>query len=297
MTMRARLSAGFTLLESLLALAVGTLTMLAGVAFLGQVQRNYRVQVEWADLHQRAAFAMSMLQRAVRIAGYRNVDPATGAVIAPARDRWPALRVRGSCAGDADACRAAPRRSALLEVSHHGSGLAAGARSAEGLGDGSVLDCAGRRVPGPKGRADVSRSTFFVARADDGVPALFCRYADATGTYRAQALVEGVEAMHIRLGVAAVGRDDVALRWIPAAELSDNALPAVRRVAVALVLRGGGLRGRPASATQTLEIFDAAHGGVQRLQLRQARPYRLRAFFFVVTLRNRWAPDSGRTPA
>jgi type IV pilus assembly protein PilW len=287
-----RFAAGFTLLEALVTLAIGALTMVAGIAFLGGVQWHYRTQVEGADANRRAMFATTMLHRAVRMAGYRNWNAGEGVVLPPERDAWAPMRLRASCAGSADACRVAPGLSALLEVRHHGAGA--------GPGDGSVLDCAGRRVAGPRGPNDVSRSAFYVARADDGVPALFCKYADETGAYRAQALVEGVEAMYLRFRVrsdthavpggyareAGDGAGDVTRRWRPASEWSEAAAAQTDAVAVALVLRGGAMPGAMMPMTSSITVFDAERGGAQVVRIRQQRPHRLRVFHSVVERQN-----------
>ncbi|MDE2287112.1 MAG: PilW family protein [Burkholderiales bacterium] len=225
---------GASLIELMIALSLGSLLLLAATAMLLASQRAYVYQMELAALHERGAFALTILRRVVRMAGYRDWDLDAGRVVwPPPRERVPAIRGKDNCALAVAACGPSVNGSDLLEVRHEGSGA--------GEGDGSVLDCAGRRVPGPRAGGSASfdergRSVFYVARSSSGEPALYCRYFRWPDGSRAEALVEGVENFQVIYGIDANG-DGVPERFLPARQLQAAQWHQVVAVQLALVLR------------------------------------------------------------
>lgn len=225
---------GASLIELMIALSLGSLLMLAATAMLLASKRAYVHQMELAALQERGAFALTILRRVVRMAGYRNWDLDAGRVVwPPPRERVPAIRGKDNCALAFAACGPSVSGSDLLEVRHEGSGA--------GDGDGGVLDCAGRRVPGPRangaGSADErGRSVFYVARSSSGEPALYCRYFRASGGSRAEALVEGVENFQVIYGIDANG-DGVPEQFLPARRLQAAQWRQVVAIQLGLVLR------------------------------------------------------------
>lgn len=286
-----RVMRGFTLLELTLALPLAALVVLTATAFFVAGLRAWRVQTEWHDMRERAVFAISQLKRAVRMAGYRNWDAGEGHAGAPASGQraWTSLRASAACADEIEACKPGRYGSALLETRHHGAGI-------ERLA-GAVQSCAGRRALGPFGELDVIRNQYYVARNDEGVPSLFCRYLDSEKRKAkhgppAQVLVAGVEAMYLRLGY--LGPDgklqwrdpDTATRRHAVQPPAGRPWEQVAAVAFALVMRGGAKAGGNARANQIVKVFDATSGGFRWAVIERAGAHRLHVFHAVALRRN-----------
>lgn len=75
----ARQTGGFTLIEMLIALVLGSLVVLGLFDFLSSQQRVYMVQEQVADMQQNARAALDILTREIRMAGY---NPA-GLIVSP----------------------------------------------------------------------------------------------------------------------------------------------------------------------------------------------------------------------
>ena len=72
-----RIQAGFSLVELMVALLLGTLVTLAAVQLLGTNQRTFRLQQALTDVQEQGRFAVDYMKRDVYRLGYVDVD-ATG---------------------------------------------------------------------------------------------------------------------------------------------------------------------------------------------------------------------------
>ena len=90
-TARLRSSAGFTLLELLIAMVVSLGVMGAAISISSQMQNAYRRQLESADAQQEGRYGLEWITRIIRSAGnnpfYRTTTncPATGTVVMAVR--------------------------------------------------------------------------------------------------------------------------------------------------------------------------------------------------------------------
>lgn len=67
---RRQLQLGFTLIEALVAILIGTILSAAAIALLVNSKSTYELQDDLARLQENARFAMEMLMRDIRMAGY-----------------------------------------------------------------------------------------------------------------------------------------------------------------------------------------------------------------------------------
>ncbi|QDX22836.1 hypothetical protein FP568_17325 [Pandoraea pnomenusa] len=290
---RAHRMMGFTLLEWVLAMPLGLLIVMAAIAIYLAGLRLWRAQAERYDVNERAMFALTQLSRAVAMAGYRNWDPMEGRITAPdkAVRRWPPLRASAECAASVETCaRRGWQGSDLMEVQFHGAGYPIG-------GNGAVQNCSGLSVKALGSPDDRHLSIFYVAKGEDGVPSLFCRYGDYVGpSYlrQAQVLVTGVEAMYLRLGFRVGGNGP--LRWSaplkrlrgtpPRPPAGEGGWDNVAAVAISLVMRGAPRRGAKPTTSRVVEVFDKATGGREYKRLMNAGDVHLHVFTLLAYRRN-----------
>lgn len=212
--------AGLTLVEMMVALAVGLAVVLSAARLLGLANGAYAVQVESASLDDAGRNALELLGRAVRQAAY--ADPMQLDLSAPV-DGLPA-RLAGLDArslgattpGIAVPLAAVANGSDVLAVRFPGAGT--------GSGDGSVVDCAGFTVAA----GEEGWSIFYVAKNGDGEPELRCKYRGASN-WSADAVVSGVDSFQVLYGLDTdTPRDGAANRYVNADAIRalDAALPA-----------------------------------------------------------------------
>jgi len=248
-----RRQTGLTLVELMVALALGLLVAAASVAALIIARQGFTSVDNAAQLRENARFAASIIQRIGIQAGFENRaggnftdwkifcapgSPACGI----AGDMNPGIRgydnayvqdvtaLPGGLAHDdrTTKCTAtdtscAANKSDVLLVRYWGDGRLGGAS-----GDGSMINCAGMAE---REGAAPAYSIFHVARSSSGEPTLACSYRDPTsGTWTTVPLVQGVETMQLLYGVdnvtpgtappaADTGTDSVADRFLRAAQL------------------------------------------------------------------------------
>jgi type IV pilus assembly protein PilW len=73
-----RASAGFSLVELMIALLLGSLITLAAVQLFGTNQRTFQLQQGLTDVQEQGRFALDFISRDLRIMGLRNPDVTTG---------------------------------------------------------------------------------------------------------------------------------------------------------------------------------------------------------------------------
>lgn len=213
---------GFTLTELMIGLVLGALVVLAATSMVVTSRGTYRTQDEATRLAENGRFALELLTRQIRQAGYTEFGDSTTppASIQGTFGGGTIYESTNSDVGGADNTSinfAAPvNGSDALIVWYYGSGPAGGAA------DGNIIDCAGFGVanpaPNPTAYANAHvRMVFEVVPDTDGEPSLGCRpdsYNPSTfGVTRPlgndQILVRGVEDFQVLYGEAiyAVGAD------------------------------------------------------------------------------------------
>lgn len=215
---------GLTLAEMLVALALGLATVLAASRLLLFAGAAQSAQAEQSAIDDGGRYALELIGRAVRQAGY--VDPA--ALAAP--DPGAVLDAAPAAVAGLDA-RALGHSSAALDSpvpsQTNGSDVLAlrfAGAGAGSSGDGSVTSCAGFAVAqGAEGW-----SIFYVARNSEGEAELYCKYR-GTSSWSADALVSGVDGFQVLYGLDTdAPPDGVPNRYVKADAIRalDAALPA-----------------------------------------------------------------------
>jgi type IV pilus assembly protein PilW len=258
---------GLTLVEMMVALAIGLAAVLAAGHLLGLANGAYAAQTDKAALDDAGRYALELVGRAVRQAAH--ADPAQMDLSSPV-DLLPA-RLAGldasslakTTAGIASPLADAVNGSDVLAVRYPGAGA--------GLdGDGSVVNCAGFAVAA----SEEGWSIFYVAKNADGEAELRCKYRGAS-SWSADAVVTGVDSFQLLYGLDTdIPRDGVANRYVnadairaldaalaglPAQELNRQThWKRVVSVRIALLLHGTRVT-RQDSAKAGFQLFGAAH--------------------------------------
>jgi len=286
------------MVELLVALAIASgLLLLCTTLYLGS-KASFRLNEDKRRLYQDGNYAMGLMERDLRQAGFGNLASAAPGV-APITDfiqadGAPAQGLRGCEHGFARplgpggkdfSCGTAPGMAAF-EVSYRTDDYPDPA-------SGAGVDCQGAGVEAstvPPGHPAymlapqvlIVRNLYFAAaRVGGGASALYCQ---GNGSNSAQPIVNNVEDMRLTYGVAAAG-DTTPSQFLDAAQVA--ALPGdqlqnwERVVSVSLCLQ---LHGEIRLAAEPQRYVDCSGTA------RQAGDRRLRAVFKrVVTLRNRAA--------
>lgn len=241
-TGRRRPARGVTLIELMVALAIGLVVVLAaGTAFLA-ARKLFDANADLQQAQDTMRYARYVVQNVVRQAGYADYAP----------DR--AVDGVGVVAGNAALPGAAADPSSLhvfgaTRTVVPGTGDSVGVHGADPVAandsllvrffgrsafdsdepDGTMVDCLGQAVSGPGGGApEAARawSFFYVARAADGEPELYCKrrvlHAGAADSFHAQPIARGVEKFKVVFGYDADG-DSIPERWLDAQALDEQA--------------------------------------------------------------------------
>lgn len=270
--------AGFTLTELMIALVLGLLVVLAAASLVVTSRATYRSQDEATRVAENGRFALELVNRLVRLAGYTdfgesNTPPANYTYVAtgnPYLDGFPNIGGVDHEPGSSGNVNG----SDSLVIWYYGSGPVGGAA------DGNVLDCAGVAVPSPAATSIAytnarERNILFVQRDTDGEPALVCQRSiyDPVGggrTYDQQTLIRGVESFQVLFGEAiyAVGPppgdpDTDAPVSIVYRTGVNGANPVVnwqnvRSVRIAMLLRSN-VGAQPDPTAQTFQLFGPAY--------------------------------------
>lgn len=242
-----RRQAGLTLIELLVALALGMLVAAAAVSALIVARQGFRSVDATSQLRENARFAAGLIQRVVVQAGFENAatglytdpkDPGLSGYDNAKIDQYTGTAVpamahdtRSTCAQADTTCK---NGSDILVVRYYG------------VSDGTMINCAG--LPEPEG-TERAYSIFHVTRSSAGEPVLACTYRTGAN-WNTVPLVTGVESFQVLYGadtqagaaVAATPQqgDTVADKYMTARDLGatlDN-WRRVRTVRIGLVLRG-----------------------------------------------------------
>jgi len=234
---------GMTLVELLVAMAVGLLVVLAATATFVGSRQLFAANAEAQGVEDSLRFAAFVVRGVVRQAGYSDYAPdhaeADGSVViassanlsAPADDPSGldivgASNARVAATGESHGTHNSKgvNGSDSLRVRFFGRSRAGGDGTAP---DGTMVDCMGIAQPGPSAArpalADRAWSFFHVAEAADKEPELYCKYHSETqDTFRSEALARGIEVFKVVYAYDGNG-DGVPERWLDAAQLEAQA--------------------------------------------------------------------------
>jgi type IV pilus assembly protein PilW len=221
--------AGLSLPELMVALAIGMLLVLASISLLMAVRSAYLLHDDRARMEESGRFALELISRAVRQAGYRDWSAAgSGAAALQPVTGLDARSLKD--AGDGiDGPYASPvNGSDVLALRFDGSG--------EGGGDGAVQNCAGAAVGADSGQS--GWSIFYIANDAGGEPELRCKYRGPNG-WKSDALVRGIEGFQVLYGIRAQPGGAPG-RFVSATgvQAQAGAWQAVSAVRIALLARG-----------------------------------------------------------
>lgn len=266
---RGRPHRGVTLVELMIALAIGLIVVLAsGTAFVA-ARKLFDANADVQQVQDTMRYARYVVQNVVRQAGYADYAPdrATDGI-------GIGMGAAGAGQPDASAGLASLHVYGATRTTVPGTGDSAGVHGADPVGandsllvrfagrsafdgdeaDGTMVDCLGQAVAGPGAagpEAARAWSFFYVARAADGEPELYCKrrvlHAGAADSFQSQPIARGVEKFKVVFGYDADG-DGVLERWVDAQALDAQAraanLPAsaewrkVVALRVGMVVRG-----------------------------------------------------------
>lgn len=196
---------GLTLLELMIAMALGLLIMLTATGLLLAGKAAYLSQNQIAAVQESGRYAIQIISRAIRQSAYPAIDQA--AVLMPLSSETTAsidgrdgMTLRKTSAGLQSASEVGVvNGSDILALAYFGD-------DADGKGNGSMLNCVGMVVPEPVAgnalEAQRSWSIFYIAKDSGGEPELRCKYKTANG-WNADAIVRGVESFQVLYGVDA----------------------------------------------------------------------------------------------
>lgn len=187
---------GLTLAEMLVALALGLATVLAASRLLLFAGAAQAAQAEQAAIDDGGRYALELIGRAVRQAGY--IDPAVLAAPDPAAT----LDAAPAAVAGLDA-RSLGHDTAALDLPVAGAingsdvlALRFAGAGAGASGDGSMASCAGFAVA----QGEEGWSIFYVARDSQGEAELYCKYRGVSN-WSADALVAGVDGFQVLYGL------------------------------------------------------------------------------------------------
>lgn len=183
---------GMTLVELLVALALGLGLLLAASMLLIGANRSHEAQADAVELDDSGRYALSLIGRAVGQGAFVDWERVGNAPI----DTMPApvsgldgRTLSKAAAGIQASLPDAVHGSDVLALRYPGAGRAPN-------GDGSVLNCAGFAVH----EAEEGWSIFYVARDAGGKAELRCKYR-GTSNWSADALVKGVDGFQVLYGI------------------------------------------------------------------------------------------------
>ena len=231
MTRHATLARGFTLVEMMVALALGMLLAIVVAQLFANTRDSNRATEDASRIQESMRYAATIIGRTVRIAGYKS-NPTSVAAIFPAGAR--AL----------DGTNGAATASDTLIVRFQGGG------PTSATADNTILNCLGVGVAPDFTGTNTSYNRFSIATGADGRNALFCNTDAANPTLAGTELVPGVEAMQVIFGED-TNADGTADRFVPVGSVTN--LDNVVAVRVYLLISGSeGIRLDTATANYTV---------------------------------------------
>lgn len=216
-------SAGHTLLEFTIAVALGLVVIVGAVAAYRSQRQAFAYAIDAARIHEAGMNAVTLIGEQIQMAGFLSADDTT-ALSGPPIFGCTAGRPTGAVASLT--CEALSSRSDGVAVRYRGD-----AQSTWLAANGQVTDCLGQAVGAAQG--EVLNRFHAKTSTSTGEPELYCEGTGKIGT--AQPLVEGVERLRVRYWVAGVAQA------ADAAALSRERWDAVVAVDLCVLVRGAPL--------------------------------------------------------
>lgn len=230
---------GVTLIEVMVALAIGLVVVLAAsTAFIG-ARKLHDTDADVQAVQDALRFTRHVVQSQLRQAGYADYAPdrlsddrgviASHATLQADPGSVLDLDVAGASNTSVDGKSnsfglndADPKnQNDSLMIRFFGRSKAGGT----GEADGTMTDCFGAEQAGPASEPsldDRAWSFFYVALAGDGEPELYCKYRGKTGNFSPEPLVRGVEKFKVVYGHDGNG-DSVPETWLDAKGIAAKA--------------------------------------------------------------------------
>ncbi len=218
-----RASAGHTLLEFTIAVALGLVVIGGAVAAYRSQRQAFAYAIDAARIHEAGVNAVTLIGEQIQMAGFLAADDTT-ALSGPPIFGCTAGRPTG--VSTSLACEALPSRSDGVAVRYRGD-----AESTWLAANGQVTDCLGQAIGVSQG--EVLNRFHAKTSTSTGEPELYCEGNGKTGT--AQPLVEGVERLRVRYWVAG------AAQAADAAALTRERWDSVVAVDLCVLVRGASL--------------------------------------------------------
>jgi type IV pilus assembly protein PilW len=244
-----RHAAGLSLPELMVALAVGMMLVLASISLLLAVRSAYLLHDDRARMEESGRFALELISRAVRQAGYRDWSAAgSGAAVLHPVTGLDARSLKDAADGIDGPYGSTVNGSDVLALRFDGSG--------QGGGDGAIQNCAGAAVGADSGQS--GWSIFYIANDAGGEPELRCKYRGPNG-WKSDALVRGIEGFQVLYGIEAQP-GGASGRFVSATgvQAKAGAWQAVGAVRIALLARGAQL---DAAGAGSYALFGPAYDG------------------------------------
>lgn len=204
-------SHGLTLVELLVAMALGLLITLAAVAALSISQQGFRTVDAASQVRDNARFASDIMRRVILQAGYLSpqfaIDRSHGFALNNATAGEPNIKGFNNASynqnlaiGLTNTVASSGRgvnNSDMLIVRYQ-----VGRTATNGVSDRSMINCLGNTETVPPENPDERLfSVFHISNTGRGEPTLMCTWRNETnGTWQTQPLVEGVERLQILYG-------------------------------------------------------------------------------------------------
>jgi len=197
---------GLTLVELLIAMALGLVLVLAATVLLLSTRASYVALDQLEVTEETGRYASEAIARAIRQAGfeYRDADQiwfSSSADLSPNVLGMDGMTLKKNDAALTSATvRDAVNGSDILALRFFGD--------AKGNETGAILNCAGLAVPAATPQSDPEGmrgwSIFYVAKDSSGEPELRCKYQTKNG-WNADAIARGVESFQVLYGVDTTG--------------------------------------------------------------------------------------------
>lgn len=258
-----RRQSGMSLIELMIAMALGMGVALASLALLQAAAASYVAVNDNALVQDTGRYALDILAHAIRQANYIPYD-------SPAFMASPAFDLTQLSPGveGIDNSRLSSHTAGLLapraNTDNHGSDVLALRYFGSGdEADGSILNCAGFAVAAPVSPAMVATaasaeaerhwSIFYVAADSTGEPELRCKYRTKNDGWHSTAIARGVEAFQVLYGIGDTAGGPVT-QYRNAARMSASAWRQVVAVRIAVLVRGT-QRSSDGAADQVYHLF------------------------------------------
>ncbi len=198
---------GLTLIELLLAMALGLIVILASISLLISSKSGYLTLDEMSRVEESGRFALEPISPSVRQAGFVNWGGEENPFIV---EKEMSANISGYDNSKLNATM--PDLSSLTTPGVYGSDVLGirffGSGTAK-KADGTILDCAGFPVPHPPSQEAAQRdidgkgrgwSIFYVDLSADGEPELRCKY-QYERKWNSTPVVRGVESLQVLYGI------------------------------------------------------------------------------------------------